>query len=63
MKKLHGAGEAAWVKNGQIIQTSGLGFHPELFRPFTENLIRDCFVPYQPPLNLPASINLDTMHR
>ena|SRR5262245_29184899 len=47
--KLHGAGEAAWVRNGKILRTSGLGFHPECFRRFTEELIRDCST--EPPIS------------
>jgi hypothetical protein len=40
--KLHGAGETAWVKDGKILRTSGLGFHPECFETFTKELIRNC---------------------
>lgn len=28
---VHGAGETAWVKDGCVVATSGLGFHPERF--------------------------------
>lgn len=37
--KLHGAGEAAWVLDAQIVSTSGLGFHPECFAPNTLALL------------------------
>jgi hypothetical protein len=39
--KMHGAGETAWVKDGKIVRTSGLGFHPECFRPFTQQLMNE----------------------
>jgi hypothetical protein len=37
--KLHGWGEAAWVWDGQILRTSGMGHHPECFEPFTRQLL------------------------
>jgi hypothetical protein len=37
--KLHGWGEAAWIRNGQIICTSGSGYHPERFEPYTRQLL------------------------
>jgi hypothetical protein len=40
--KLHGAGEAAWIRAGRIVRTSGLGFHPECFKPFTLQLLAEC---------------------
>jgi hypothetical protein len=40
--KLHGAGEAAWVKDGRIVVTSGLGFRPESFLPNTQALLEEC---------------------
>ena len=39
--KMHGAGETAWVKDGKIVRTSGLGFHPECFDPFTRQLLKE----------------------
>ena len=39
--KLHGAGETAWVKDGTIVRTSGLGYHPECFEPFTRQLLAE----------------------
>lgn len=39
--KLNGAGEAAWIRNGQIICTSGSGYHPELFDPYTRRLLEE----------------------
>jgi hypothetical protein len=40
--KLAGAGEAAWVRSGQIVRTSGLGYHPECFEPYTRQLLNEC---------------------
>src|SRR5262245_55471268 len=33
--QLHGWGEVAWVQNGRVLHTSGKGYHPECFEPFT----------------------------
>jgi hypothetical protein len=33
--KVHGAGETAWVRNGKIVATSGLGLNVECFVPNT----------------------------
>jgi hypothetical protein len=40
--KMHGAGETAWVRDGQLIRTSGLGYHPECFEPNTQMLLKEC---------------------
>jgi hypothetical protein len=40
--KLHGHGEAAWVLDGTIVYTSGLGFHPECMEPNTRLLLSKC---------------------
>lgn len=40
--KLHGAGEAAWVRDGRIVRTSGHGYRPECFEPFTRQLLDEC---------------------
>lgn len=37
--KMHGHGEVAWVRNGRVICTSGLGYHPECFEPNTQQLL------------------------
>jgi hypothetical protein len=37
--KIHGAGETAWVRNGRILWTSGLGYHAESFEPLTRRLL------------------------
>jgi hypothetical protein len=39
--KLTGAGEAAWILNGQILRASGHGYHPECFEPYTQQLLSD----------------------
>jgi hypothetical protein len=39
---LHGWGEAAWICQGRIVRTSGLGFHPECFEPYTRQLLDNC---------------------
>lgn len=36
---LHGIGEVAWVRDGQVVRTSGLGYHPECFEPYTRELL------------------------
>jgi hypothetical protein len=36
---LHGAGETAWVRNGQIMRTSGLGYNPDCFEPHTREML------------------------
>jgi hypothetical protein len=40
--KLSGAGEAAWVRGGRIVRTSGLGYHLECFEPYTRQLLEEC---------------------
>jgi len=40
--KLAGAGEAAWVQGGQIVRTSGDGYHPECFESYTRQLLKEC---------------------
>jgi hypothetical protein len=40
--KLHGHGEAAWVLGGEIVCTSGLGYHPECMEPNTRLLLSEC---------------------
>jgi hypothetical protein len=40
--KLHGHGEAAWVLEGKIVCTSGLGYHPECMEPNTRLLLSQC---------------------
>ena len=37
--RVHGAGEAAWVRNGSIVATSGLGLNIECFVPNTVSLL------------------------
>lgn len=37
--QLHGWGEVAWLHDGRIVSTSGLGFHPECFEPKTREII------------------------
>jgi hypothetical protein len=39
-----GWGEAAWICQGRIVRTSGLGFHPECFESYTRQLLEDCAV-------------------
>ncbi len=40
--KLAGAGETAWIRDGRIVHTSGLGYHPECFEPYTRQLLEEC---------------------
>jgi hypothetical protein len=40
--KIHGWGEAAWVRHGQILFTSGLGYHPECFDANSRRLLEQC---------------------
>lgn len=37
--QLHGWGEVAWVRCGQVVRTSGTGYRPECFEPFTRELL------------------------
>ncbi len=37
--KVHGHGETAWVRAGNIISTSGLGFNTDCFEPNTVSLL------------------------
>jgi hypothetical protein len=37
--KLGGYGEVAWIKDGQIVRTTGWGYHPESFEPNTRLLL------------------------
>jgi hypothetical protein len=36
---LHGHGETAWVDSGRIVRTSGIGFNPACFAPYTLELL------------------------
>jgi len=40
--KLHGNGEAAWVLEGKIVSSSGMGYHPECMEPNTRLLLSQC---------------------
>ena len=40
--RMSGVGETAWIKNGQIVTTSGQGFNPECFGPNTIMLLSEC---------------------
>jgi hypothetical protein len=40
--KLAGVGEAAWVRDGRIVCTSGHGYHPECFESYTRQLLNHC---------------------
>ena len=40
--KLAGAGETAWVRDGRIVHTSGHGYQPECFEPYTRQLLNGC---------------------
>jgi hypothetical protein len=40
--KLHGHGEAAWVLEGKIVSTSGMGYDPECMEPNTRLLLSRC---------------------
>ncbi len=37
--KLHGKGETAWIRNGRIVATSGLGLNTECYEPNTVSLL------------------------
>jgi hypothetical protein len=37
--QVHGAGETAWIRDGKIVGTSGLGFNVECFEPNTAALL------------------------
>jgi hypothetical protein len=37
--QLHGWGEVAWVRDGRVVRTSGMGYHPECFEPYTRELL------------------------
>jgi hypothetical protein len=37
--KVHGAGETAWVREGKIVATSGLGLNTACFEPNTAALL------------------------
>jgi hypothetical protein len=36
---IHGHSEVAWVMDGRVVFTSGLGYHPECFKPYTRQLL------------------------
>jgi hypothetical protein len=38
----HGWGEVAWIYDGQVMRTSGAGYHPEVFEQFTKDLVVAC---------------------
>jgi hypothetical protein len=37
--QLHGWGEVAWIRDGRVVRTSGMGYHPECFEPYTRQLL------------------------
>lgn len=37
--QLHGWGEVAWVRDGRVVRSSGRGYHPECFEPYTRELL------------------------
>jgi hypothetical protein len=37
--QLRGWGEVAWVRDGRVLRTSGIGYHPECFEPYTRQLL------------------------
>ena len=37
--QLHGWGEVAWVRGGRVVRTSGMGYRPECFEPYTRELL------------------------
>ena len=37
--KVHGNGETAWIRNGQIVNTSRIGFNIDCFEPNTRSLL------------------------
>lgn len=37
--QLHGWGEVAWVRDGRVVRTSGIGYHPERFAAFTSEFL------------------------
>lgn len=41
--QLTGSGEVAWIANGRIIATSGLGYRPECYAPNTARLLASRF--------------------
>ncbi len=40
--RMSGCGETAWVKDGRILRTSGLGYNPQCFEPNTAALLAEC---------------------
>ena len=43
---LHGWGEVAWVQDGHVVFTSGKGYNPECFEPFTQQFLACIQVEY-----------------
>jgi hypothetical protein len=37
--QLGGWGEVAWVADGQVVRTTGTGYHPECYEPYTRQLL------------------------
>lgn len=37
--QLHGWGEVAWIRKGQVLRTSGIGPHPECIEAYTRELL------------------------
>jgi hypothetical protein len=40
--KIHGWGETAWIYDGKIVSTSGVGLHLECYEPNTLSLLNTC---------------------
>jgi hypothetical protein len=40
--RMTGSGETAWIKDGRIVTTSGLGFNPDCFETNTKTLLAMC---------------------
>lgn len=39
-EQLHGAGEIAWIRDGRVVCTSGIGYRPELIELVTRKFVR-----------------------
>jgi hypothetical protein len=47
--QLHGWGEVAWVRDGRVVRTSGMGYQPECFGPYTRELLAIAAEPKRAP--------------
>ena len=55
-------GEVGWVRDGRVVRTSGKGYHPECFEPFTRELLASAQTPNQALQQTGAAVSVLAGH-